>query len=103
MAKVKLAQAYDGRTIDVVADGTPYLIKARHPLLALTDDSVQPLNIELLEGQKAMIVSGGNAGGKTVCLKTMGLIGLMAFAGLPVPASEGSRLPFWTDVFCHHG
>ena len=99
MAKVKLAQAYDGRAIEVVASGEPKLIKARHPLLALADNSVQPLNIELLEGQKAMLVSGGNAGGKTVCLKTVGLIGLMALSGLPVPASEGSRVPLWSNVF----
>ncbi|MDC0336519.1 endonuclease MutS2, partial [Pseudodesulfovibrio sp.] len=99
MAKVKLANQYDGRAIDVVESGEPKLLKARHPLLALADNSVQPLNIELLEGQKALIVSGGNAGGKTVCLKTIGLIGLMTLAGLPVPAAEGSSLPFWTEIF----
>ena len=89
MAKIRLADKYDGRTIEVVREGAPNLIKARHPLLALADDSVQPMDIELMDGQKAMIVSGGNAGGKTVCLKTVGLIGLMAFSGLPVPAKEG--------------
>lgn len=99
MAKVKLARAYDGRAIEVCDSGEPKLIRARHPLLALTDESVQPIDIELLEGQKALIVSGGNAGGKTVCLKTLGLIGLMTLAGLPVPAAEGSTLPLWTDVF----
>ena len=99
MAKVRLAQAYNGRTIDIVEQGVPNLLKARHPLLALTDDSVQPLTLELLDGQKAMIITGGNAGGKTVCLKTLGLISLMAFSGLPVPAAEGSRLPFWKDIF----
>jgi len=98
MAKVTLAQKYDGRAIEVAEGGEPKLMKARHPLLALVDDSVQPMNIELLEGQKALIVSGGNAGGKTVCLKTIGLISLMAFAGLPVPAAEGSSLPLWTDI-----
>ncbi len=99
MAKVTLANKYNGKAIEVVADGEPQLIKAKHPLLALADNSVQPLNIELEAGQKALIVSGGNAGGKTVCLKTLGLIGLMAFTGLPVPAAEGSRLPLWTDIF----
>jgi DNA mismatch repair protein MutS2 len=98
-AKVRLAEAYGGRTIEVTEDGAPRLLKARHPLLALTDESVHPVSIELLDGQRAMIVSGGNAGGKTVCLKTVGLIGLMAFSGLPVPAAEGSRLPLWDDVF----
>jgi DNA mismatch repair protein MutS2 len=99
MAKVRLAGVYNGRTIEVTGEGAPRLLKSRHPLLALTDESVHPLNIELEEGQRAMIVSGGNAGGKTVCLKTVGLIGLMAFSGLPVPAAEGSRLPFWSDIF----
>jgi DNA mismatch repair protein MutS2 len=99
MAKVQLAAAYDGRTIQVVEEGAPKLLKARHPLLALTDESVHPVNIELLDDQKAMIVSGGNAGGKTVCLKTMGLIGLMVFSGLPVPVAEGSSLPMWRDIF----
>ena len=99
MAKVKLARASGGRAIDVTDRGEPKLLKARHPLLALADESVHPLNIELREGQRALIVSGGNAGGKTVCLKTLGLIGLMALAGLPVPASEGSSLPLWTNIF----
>ncbi|BCS87222.1 endonuclease MutS2 [Pseudodesulfovibrio sediminis] len=99
MAKVQLANQYDGRTIEVVEEGAPNLLKARHPLLALAEESVQALSIGLLDGQKAMIVSGGNAGGKTVCLKTVGLIGLMAFSGLPVPVAEGSRLPFWTEIF----
>lgn len=98
-AKVKLSAEYDGRAIDVVEGGEPNLLKAQHPLLALAEDSVQPLSIELLEGQKALIVSGGNAGGKTVCLKTLGLIALMAFTGLPVPAAEGSQLPFWSEIF----
>jgi DNA mismatch repair protein MutS2 len=57
------------------------------------------MDIELLDGQKALIISGGNAGGKTVCLKTLGLIALMSFAGLPVPVAEGSSLPLWTDIF----
>ena len=99
MAKVKLARASGGRAIDVTDRGEPKLLKARHPLLALADESVHPLNIELREGQRALIVSGGNAGGKTVCLKTLGLIGLMALAGLPVPVSEGSSLPLWTNIF----
>lgn len=98
-AKVRLAAAYGGRTIEVAEEGAPKLLKARHPLLALSDESVHAVNIELLDGQRAMIVSGGNAGGKTVCLKTVGLIGLMAFSGLPVPAAEGSRLPLWDDIF----
>jgi DNA mismatch repair protein MutS2 len=99
MAKVSLGRAYNGRAIEVRSDGEPRLLKARHPLLALTESTVQPMDIELIDGQKALIISGGNAGGKTVCLKTLGLMALMAFTGLPVPAAEGSSLPLWTEIF----
>lgn len=98
-AKVRLAAEFDGRAIRLSDSDEPRLLKARHPLLALAEESVQAMDIELLQGQKALIVSGGNAGGKTVCLKTLGLIALMAMAGLPVPAAEGSILPYWPDVF----
>ena len=99
MAKVALSNKYDGHALQVVDEGNPKLMKARHPLLALSDEGVQPLTIELLSGQHALIISGGNAGGKTVCLKTLGLISLMAFSGLPVPAAEGSTLPLWKNIF----
>lgn len=98
-SKVRLSQEFDGRVIEVTQNGEPRLSRARHPILALNDAHVQPLDIELMEGQKALIVSGGNAGGKTVCLKTVGLIGLMILSGLPVPVAEGSSIPMWTDVF----
>lgn len=62
---------------------------ARHPLLALDGVNVIPSDIEVCAGQ-AMIVSGPNAGGKTIALKTLGLAALCLRAGLPVPADEGS-------------
>lgn len=99
MAKAKLAEATQARPLDVGQDFPARLIQARHPLLALQDGATQPLDIKLREGQLALIVSGGNAGGKTVCLKTLGLIALMAFSGLPVPVAEGSSLPLWTEIF----
>ncbi|MBI5519729.1 MAG: Smr/MutS family protein [Desulfovibrio sp.] len=99
MAKARLADETNARALDI-GEGLPArLIQARHPLLALHSPGTQPLDIKLQEGQLALIVSGGNAGGKTVCLKTMGLIALMAFSGLPVPVAEGSSLPLWTDIF----
>lgn len=63
----------------------------------------QAVDIELLPGQLGLVISGGNAGGKTVCLKTLGLIALMGLAGLPVPVRPGSTLPFWTDIFAFIG
>jgi len=99
MAKARLAEAIKARPLDIGPDLPARLIQARHPLLALHNTDTQPLDIKLQEGQLALIISGGNAGGKTVCLKTMGLIALMAFSGLPVPVAEGSSLPMWTNIF----
>ncbi len=65
------------------------LRNARHPLLALDGVNVIPSDIEVSAGQ-AMIVSGPNAGGKTIALKTLGLAALCLRAGLPIPADEGS-------------
>lgn len=77
------------------------LVAARHPLLALDGVAVVPSDIEVGAG-RAMIVSGPNAGGKTVALKTLGLAALALRAGLPVPADEGSRVSVFelvlTDV-----
>lgn len=77
------------------------LLGARHPLLALDGVKVVPSELSVSAG-RAMIISGPNAGGKTVALKTMGLAALMVRAGLPVPAKEGSRVALFelvlTDV-----
>ncbi len=103
LAKLGFAEAVDARPIEY-APGLPLrLTRARHPLLALAarggaDKSVVPVDLLLEEGQRGLVISGGNAGGKTVTLKTLGLIALMAASGLPVPAEEGSTLPGWTQI-----
>lgn len=87
-------------------EGRLRLIEGRHPLLdqrlaslrstAFGEDdggSVVPVTFELGEGRTALLVSGPNAGGKTVTLKTAGLLTAMAASGLPVPAAEGTVLP----------
>lgn len=72
------------------------LAAARHPLLVLRlGESVVPVDLRLGEDDRALIISGPNTGGKTVALKTAGLLVLMARAGLPLPCMPGSRLyPF---------
>lgn len=62
-----------------------------------------PSTIELRAGERALIISGGNAGGKTVSLKTLGLITLMANAGLPVSVGPGSSLPHWKNIHAFIG
>ncbi len=99
MAKVKLGEAIEGVCLNAKKGNPVRVVNARHPLLVLSGTDVQPMDIELLEGQKGLIISGGNAGGKTVCLKTLGLIALMAYSGLPVPVEEGSSLPLWSKIF----
>jgi DNA mismatch repair protein MutS2 len=69
---------------------------ARHPLLLLSERTVVPVDLHLRAEQRGLGITGPNAGGKTVALKTLGLAALMARCGLLVPAGEGARLP-WCD------
>jgi DNA mismatch repair protein MutS2 len=101
-AKAALAGLYDGVVLRTEPGLPLYLKNARHPLLAL-EGTAKPLHLELDEDQTGLIISGANAGGKTVCLKTLGLLAVMTMAGLPVPADSGGSLPFWRDVFVFMG
>ncbi len=73
------------------------LIDARHPMLMLSRDVV-PLQIEL-KNKKVLVITGPNAGGKTVTLKTIGLLTAMAISGLPIPASPSSTVPFVKSIY----
>jgi len=89
---------------EVVA--TLELIDARHPLLEeslrAAGREVVPVSFSLDPERDSMVISGANAGGKTVVLKTAGLLSLMALSGLPVPAGE-MRLPFYASVLADIG
>lgn len=89
-----------------VSGGEFELLMARHPLLELRlreqGEAIVPLTIALPAGKRQMIISGPNTGGKTVALKTAGLLALMAQAGLPVPA-ERARLPLFGAVYSDIG
>lgn len=75
---------------------------ARHPLLVLDGIEVVPSDLAVSAG-RAMVVSGPNAGGKTVALKTLGLAALMLRAGLPIPAKDGSRAAIFSVVLTDVG
>ena len=87
---------------DVVDTPRLELLRARHLLLALDLPTVVPSDLRL-EARSAMVVSGPNAGGKTVALKTMGLAALLVRAGLPVPCAEGSTVGMFDVVLTDVG
>jgi DNA mismatch repair protein MutS2 len=86
--------------------GTLELTDARHPLLEenlrTSGGSVVPVSFSLDDQNNTMVISGANAGGKTVVLKTAGLLTLMALSGVPVPARE-ARIPFYASVLADIG
>jgi DNA mismatch repair protein MutS2 len=86
--------------------GNLELIEARHPLLEenlrATGGSVVPVSFALDDEKNAMVISGANAGGKTVVLKTTGLLALMALSGISVPA-RAARFPFYASVLADIG
>lgn len=109
LAKCAFADRLDASCAALGGPGESlFLHAARHPLLALDPDvraqgGPQPVDLRLWQGDRALVISGGNAGGKTVCLKTLGLLAVMTLAGLPVPAGRGSVVPFWTDIHAFIG
>ncbi|MDH3454124.1 MAG: endonuclease MutS2, partial [Desulfuromonadales bacterium] len=108
LARFDLRQAIARLTVDLdgvvpaLADEPSLALRdARHPLLVVADrlkagaPAVVPIDLRLPEGCQTLIISGPNTGGKTVALKTAGLLVLMVRAGLPIPCAPGSRLfPF---------
>ena len=99
-AKADLAAEMRASRAETTNRPEAILLSARHPGLT---GRVIPIDIRLGDGYTALVVTGPNTGGKTVTLRTLGLLSLMHQAGLHVPAEHGSRLPIWRDVFADIG
>jgi DNA mismatch repair protein MutS2 len=101
MARARLGEQMDAVRPSVAADAVE-LLSARHPLLG---PSAVPIDLRLGDrfGYRALVVTGPNTGGKTVSLKTLGLLALMHQAGLRVPAAGGARLPVFRRVMADIG
>ncbi|MDT4968515.1 MAG: mismatch repair protein MutS2 [Acidobacteriota bacterium] len=105
-AKRALSERLDCTVPEISENNTLELIAARHPLLQEslreTGGSVVPVSFSLDATHPVMVISGANAGGKTVVLKTTGLLSLMALSGLPLPARL-ARVPFYGSVLADIG
>jgi DNA mismatch repair protein MutS2 len=125
-AKARLARDYDMYAPDINTEGKLWLRQARHPLLQhiFRDESraaagnipgnaagdgaagarqVVPVDVRLGFGFNLLVITGPNTGGKTVCLKTTGLLCLMAQAGMHIPAGDGSSVPVFHEVLADIG
>ena len=100
-AKAAYAQTYNGVAPLFNEEGRIHIKKGRHPLL--DKKKVVPIDIRLGEDFKLLIVTGPNTGGKTVSLKTVGLLTIMGQSGLHIPASERSELGIFEEVFADIG
>ena len=100
-AKSNLGAKMRGCIPELSDDGVIDLKKARHPLI--DKKKVVPVDIKLGEDYKALIVTGPNTGGKTVILKTTGLLSAMAMCGLMIPASDGSKVSVFDNILVDIG
>lgn len=100
-AKSNLGAKMRGCIPELSNDGVIDLKKARHPLI--DKKKVVPVDIKLGEDYKALIVTGPNTGGKTVILKTTGLLSAMAMCGLMIPASDGSKVSVFDNILVDIG
>lgn len=119
-AKVLFGRAVEGRIVMPGGSRNIVLRAGRHPLLderlhslrlQIFGDAerrdpehrVVPLDFSLPEGVRTLVVSGPNAGGKTIVIKTLGLMVLMCVRGIPLPVEEGTSIPAFDRIWCHIG
>ncbi|HEY5556836.1 endonuclease MutS2 [Acetobacterium sp.] len=100
-AKGKYGLDINGIKVDISLGGSIQLLRAKHPLIPM--DQVVASDIIFDQSIDTMVITGPNTGGKTVCLKTMGLLNLMIQSGIFVPVREGSTTRIFNDIFADIG
>ncbi|WNB92150.1 endonuclease MutS2 [Bacillus sp. NEB1478] len=99
-AKAKFSRAIDGKTVQINNENRIVIQSGRHPLLG---DKCVPLTFRLGKDYQALVITGPNTGGKTVAIKTVGLLTLMVQSGLHVPVGEGSEFAVFRQIFVDIG
>lgn len=100
-AKARLARKLRAAQPELNREGRVRIEKARHPLLA--DEKVVPIDLSLGGDFRMLLVTGPNTGGKTVSMKTLGLLALMAQSGLFIPAAVGAEMTVYREIFADIG
>lgn len=101
MAKGKLSRRMEAEEPRINDEGILDIRQGRHPLI--DPKKVVPINVSVGEDYRTLVITGPNTGGKTVTLKTVGLLSMMAQCGLHIPASSQSRIPIYRDIFADIG
>ncbi len=110
-ARARLSNELDALVPELNDEGTVRIVRGRNPVLSLhflredADDNrtVVPLDLALGDEQRTLVITGPNAGGKSVAMKTVGVLALMAACGLPVPAAPGTSLALFDRLFVDIG
>lgn len=104
-ARGRYALQYNGHRPEMLPAGTEEyrVFRGLHPLLLAGGGDVVPFDLEMVEGERTLLVSGPNTGGKTVLLKGIGLLSAMAQAGIVPPVGAGTKLPLFRDVYADIG
>lgn len=101
MAKGKLSRRMEGEEPTINDEGILNIRSGRHPLI--DPKKVVPINVAVGRDYRTLVITGPNTGGKTVTLKTIGLLSMMAQSGLHIPASSQSTIPIYRDIFADIG
>jgi DNA mismatch repair protein MutS2 len=104
-ARARYAIRVGGHLPEILPSGSEDLkiVQGRHPLLLAGDGEIVPFDLEMEAGERTLLISGPNTGGKTVLLKALGLIALLTQSGVIPPVGPGSRLPVFRAVFADIG
>jgi len=98
VARARLGRSLKGSIPKIGSRAQIHVTHARHPVLTLRGLNVVPNTLQMSDTQSGIVLTGPNAGGKTITLKTIGLMSLMTQAGIPIPADDGARIDWFDPI-----